>query len=95
MRKSGILKNDGMPNCGARRRQSQGWWQQQQQQQQQQPRQYDVTDDDNLPELSISSASPQECSTRPLVQTGDYRNDTDDGGGRQCDSTVVEKDNNL
>ena len=48
--KSGILKNDGMPNCGARRRQSRGWWQPQQ------TRQYDVTEHDNLPKLSISSS---------------------------------------
>ena len=65
--KFGILKNDGMPNCGARRRQSQGWWQQQQQQQQQ-PRQYDVTDDDNLPELSISSSPRRKCCRTLVVR---------------------------
>ena len=45
-----------------------------------------ATTTQNAANFRHAEASPQECSTRPLVQTGDYRNDTDDGGGRQCDS---------
>ena len=54
-----------------------------------------ATTTQNEANFRSAEASRQGCSTRPLAQTSDRRHDSDDGGGRQCSTTHMERDHKL